>query len=122
MWLDWIYRAGTFLAQVQAQVPAENMVKVNSASHPASPMAPGGIVISILQIVYFVVCIALIAAVMLQTTKSEGLSGMMGGSTQSIFRGKKSFEEKVSTLTTWIAGAFIIGSFLIFLAIKTFNK
>jgi preprotein translocase subunit SecG len=122
MWLDWIYRAGAFLAQVQAQVPVENPVRVNPAPHPASPMAPGGIAISILQIIYFVVCIALIAAVMLQTTKSEGLSGMMGGSTQSIFRGKKSFEEKVSTITTWVAGAFVIGSFLIFLAIKTFNK
>lgn len=120
MILDWIYRLGAMYVQAQTQMPvkAENLPSVNAAPHPPSPHQPGGIVIIFLQIVYFVICIGLIVMVMLQTSKSEGLTGMMGGATQSIFRGKKSFEEKISTITTWLAGAFVIGSFLIFLIIK----
>ena len=57
-------------------------------------------------------CIALIAAVMSQTTKSEGLSGTIGGRTETSFRFKPGFEEQLATITKWCAIAFLVTSFL----------
>jgi protein translocase SecG subunit len=117
--MDLLYRLGILL--VQAQTPLEQ-IKVEPGSMPKVPVMAGNVAVSVLEIVYCIVCVALVVMVMTQTTKSEGLTGMLGGSTQSIFRGKKSFEEKISTFTTWIAGSFIIGSFVIFLIIKHIMK
>jgi len=60
---------------------------------------------------YFLICIALIGCVMMQTTKNEGLSGVIGGQVStSVFRGKKSAEETLSLWTTRLAVGFIIYS------------
>jgi preprotein translocase subunit SecG len=117
--MDWIYALGAFLTQ--AQTPIEQ-IKIDPGAMPKVPVQPGNIIITILQVVYCIICVALVVIVMTQTSKSEGLSGMLGGSTQSIFRGKKSFEEKLNTITTWVAGGFIIGSFVIFMIIKHLMK
>ncbi|GEM_PF-684798 len=113
---DLIYKLGAFL--IQAQAEAGKVPEVNVMPPPAAAASLPSPFIVVLQLFYCVICIGLIAAVMLQTTKSEGLSGMMGGASQSIFRGKKSFEEKISTITTYLAAAFIIGSFVIFMLIR----
>lgn len=63
---------------------------------------------------YFLVCIALVTCVTFQTTKNEGLSGVIGGQVQSsMFRGKKSAEETLSAWTTRLAVAFIIFSMVL---------
>ncbi|MCD6309562.1 MAG: preprotein translocase subunit SecG [Candidatus Eremiobacteraeota bacterium] len=80
----------------------------------------GGAFSVLLAIIYILVCITLIGLVLVQTTKSEGLSGIIGGASQSIFRGKKSFEEKLNTYTTYIAWGFLILSiFVSFLIFKS---
>lgn len=60
--------------------------------------------------IYMLVCIALILAILTRTTKNEGLSGsMMGGSDSSAsFRGAKSADDTVDTITNWVATAFIV--------------
>ena len=70
------------------------------------------------RFVYYVVlvlqalaCVALIAAVMSQTTKSEGLSGTIGGRPSATFRFKPGFEEQLATITKWCAVAFLALSF-----------
>lgn len=68
---------------------------------------------TILLVVYFLVCLGLVIAVLLQTTKSEGLSGIMGGSHQSVFKGKKGFEETLQEATNYLAVSFIVMSFLV---------
>lgn len=67
----------------------------------------------ILLFVYFLVCVTLVTLVLTQTSKSEGLTGTLGGTTQSVFAGKRSFEEKINKFTTGIAVAFILLSILI---------
>jgi preprotein translocase subunit SecG len=67
----------------------------------------------LLLLVYFTTCVGLIVCVLLQTTKSEGLSGVIGGSTQAIFKGKKSVEEKLNQITTWLAVGFVSLSLLV---------
>lgn len=58
--------------------------------------------------IYVLVSLALIIAILTRTTKNEGFSGsMMGGGGESTFRGAKSTEDTVDTVTNYIAGAFI---------------
>lgn len=68
---------------------------------------------TILSAIYAVVCVALIIAVLTRTTKSEGLSGSMMGPSESVFKGKKSVEDSVDTVTNFLAVAFLILSLFI---------
>ena len=117
--MEFLYRLGAFLAQTQSggQTPI-----VVPGSNPKLPVMTANVPVVILEVIYCIICLALVIMVMTQTTKSEGLTGTLGGTTQSIFRGKKSFEEKMTNITNWIAGAFVIGSFVIFLIIKQLLK
>ncbi len=72
-----------------------------------------GLMQYVLVIIYFLVCAGLIAAVLSQTTKSEGLTGSMMGPSQPVFRGKKSWEDKLSTITNILAVAFLVLSMLV---------
>jgi len=78
----------------------------------------GGVTLYILLGVYFLICIALVAAILSQTTKSEGLSGTIGGGApQSVFRGKKGVEEQLQAITNYLAIAFLILSIVIAFAV-----
>jgi preprotein translocase subunit SecG len=64
------------------------------------------------MVLQFIVSVGLIIAVLIQTTKSEGLSGTIGGSRETIFKGKKGAEELVEKITSFLAIAFLIFSLL----------
>lgn len=51
---------------------------------------------------------ALIGLVMSQTTKSEGLTGTIGGKMSSSFRGKPGMDEKLSLFTKYAAISFMV--------------
>jgi len=55
----------------------------------------------------------LIGIVMSQSTKSEGLSGTIGGKTESAFQGKPGLEDKLDELTKWAAIAFMVMSAIV---------
>lgn len=59
---------------------------------------------------------ALIFIIMTQTTKSEGLSGTIGGKTQSSFRGKPGMEDKLNLLTKYAAVGWMVTSVLVAVA------
>lgn len=54
--------------------------------------------------------VALIAIVMSQATKSEGLSGTIGGKSESAFQGKPGFEDRLAEITKWSAVFFMVTS------------
>lgn len=111
---DLVLNSFAFLAQSATDVGA---VAARVQSTPQINIFQG-----FLLFVYFVVCTGLVVAVLLQTTKSEGLSGVIGGSTQSIFRGKKSIEEKLNQITQWLAIGFMCLSLLVALfAFRSFS-
>ncbi|HET6456616.1 MAG TPA: preprotein translocase subunit SecG [Armatimonadota bacterium] len=58
--------------------------------------------------------LALIGLVMSQTTKSEGLTGTIGGKASSSFRGKPGIDDKLADLTKWCAIAFMVSSALVY--------
>ena len=63
----------------------------------------------ILSIIYFVMALALIAVVMLQSGKSAGLSGVFGGSDTFLSKNKaKSTDARLARMTKWVAVAFMI--------------
>ena len=63
----------------------------------------------VLSIIYFVVALALIAIVMLQSGKSAGLSSCFGGSDTFLARNKaKTFDARLARLTKWVAIVFMI--------------
>ncbi len=65
-----------------------------------------------LMIIQFIVCIALIAAVVLQESKGEGL-GSIGGGSRMFFNQRKGNEEILSTATTYLAVGFMVLSVIL---------
>lgn len=65
-----------------------------------------GIVKDILWGLQVVVSIALICVVTAQTTKSEGLTGTIGGQMTPSFKGKPGMEEKMRSWTIYISVAW----------------
>jgi protein translocase SecG subunit len=71
---------------------------------------------NILLSAYFLVCIALIAAVTSQTSKSEGITGigLIGGKVEAApFLRKKTWDEQLSQITAYLAWSFLLLSTLI---------
>lgn len=65
----------------------------------------------ILLAVFFIISALLVTTILSQTTKSEGLSGTIGGRTESVFKGKsgpKSLEDKLEQITTFLAVGFLV--------------
>ena len=71
-----------------------------------------------LIVLQIVSALALSGIVMSQATKSEGLSGPIGGKAESAFQGKPGFEEKLSEITKWAAVFFIVTSALVAYLVK----
>ncbi len=121
MWQYVFYRASMMFAQAttgapapapasnQGSVPAASVTNVNTSSGTAYKHT---ILHSIFLLVYFVVCVGLVVAVLLQTTKNEGLSGAIGGAAKPIFKGKKGFEEVLQEYTNYLAIGFAVLSLI----------
>lgn len=62
--------------------------------------------------------LALIGIVMSQATKSEGLSGTIGGKAESAFQGKPGFEERLGEITKWAAVFFMVTSAIVAYVVK----
>jgi preprotein translocase subunit SecG len=59
--------------------------------------------------------LALIVLVMTQTTKSEGLSGTIGGKSASSFKGKPGIDDKMSYYTKIVAIVFAVCSIIVYI-------
>lgn len=69
-------------------------------------------------VVQIISALALIAIVMSQATKSEGLSGTIGGKSESAFQGKPGFEERLGEITKWAAIFFMVASAIVSYVVK----
>lgn len=68
-----------------------------------------------LMIVQFAVCLVLIVSVLLQSSKSSGLSGTISGGAEQLFGKKKSkgYDEMLSKISTITAIVFMILSVIL---------
>jgi len=64
-------------------------------------------------VLQFLVALGLIVIVALQTTKSEGLAGTLGGKASVSFQGRPGMEEQLQQWTTNLAVAFLVLSFVV---------
>ena len=63
----------------------------------------------VLSIIYFIVALALIAIVMLQSGKSAGISSVFGGSDTFLARNKaKTADARLARMTKWVAIVFMV--------------
>lgn len=64
----------------------------------------------IVSIVYFIVALALVAIVILQSGKSAGLSGAIGGGADTFLSKNKakSVDAKLAKMTKWVAIGFMV--------------
>ena len=64
----------------------------------------------VLSIIYFIVALALVAVVMLQSGKSAGLSGAIaGGADTFLAKNKaKSADARLARMTKWVAIVFMV--------------
>lgn len=79
-----------------------------------------GALIIIVEIVYFIICLGLIAVVLLQKGKAAGLSGAIGGAAETYWGKNKarSMEGKLEKFTRVGAILFIVLSVVLSLLIK----
>ena len=71
-----------------------------------------------LTILQVLLSLGVIATVLLQSGKSAGLSGSIAGGAETFFGKGKSMDEKLSRATRWLAGAFLVITFLLALLNK----
>lgn len=62
---------------------------------------------TLLLVIQFLICIALIVAVVLQESKGEGL-GSIGGGSSMFFNKRKGAEQILETATTYLAVGFMV--------------
>jgi len=67
--------------------------------------AAATIAVTVLQVL---ISLSLITTVLLQSGKSAGLSGSIAGGAETFFGKGKSLDEKLSRITRWLAGAFLL--------------
>ena len=64
------------------------------------------------MVIQAVLSLALIIIVAAQTTKSEGLTGSIGGQVTSSFKGKPGIDEQIRQYTIYISVAWFVFSIL----------
>jgi len=67
----------------------------------------------LLIVVNLAMSVILIGLVMSQTTKSEGLTGTIGGKAQSAFRGKPGLDDKLNLWTRYAAVGWMITAIMV---------
>ena len=69
----------------------------------------------ILSILYFIISLGLIAIVMLQSGKSAGLSGAIGGAADTFLSKNKakSADARMAKMTRWVAVVFVVVTLVI---------
>ncbi len=71
------------------------------------------IIHTLLGVIQIAFAIMLIFIVAIQQTKSEGLSGTIGGQVTSSFKGKPGFEDRLTEWTKYLGIGFFVSSILV---------
>jgi protein translocase SecG subunit len=66
------------------------------------------LILGLVQGLFIISAVGLIGLMSAQTTKTEGLSGSIGGRMESAYHGRLGLEQQLGRLTNTLAGAFVI--------------
>ena len=67
----------------------------------------------LLTILDVLVCLGLIAVILMQSSKSTGVSGVIGGASEQFFGKKKGMDELLSRISSVLAAVFFVLTLLI---------
>jgi protein translocase SecG subunit len=98
---------------------------------PLAPPSPGGTtfapptiadahpgLVLALQVLFMIATIAVIALMSVQTTKTEGLSGSIGGRAEAAYKGRLGFEQQITRVTSFFAIAWIVLAVVFFVVTR----
>jgi protein translocase SecG subunit len=72
----------------------------------------------IIQALFIACSIFLVVLMSMQTTKNEGLSGSIGGRSESAYRGRLGLDQQLTRLTSGIAAAYVVLAITYFLVTR----
>jgi protein translocase SecG subunit len=81
-----------------------------ASQHPA--------LLFIVQALFIACSIFLIVLMSIQTTKNEGLSGSIGGRSESAYRGRLGLDQQLMRLTSGLAAAYVLLAITYFLVTR----
>jgi len=67
----------------------------------------------VLQVIFLIISVGIIASVLLQSGKSAGLSGAISGGAETFFGKKKGIDDILSKITVYLGVAFVIVSIVL---------
>ncbi len=73
---------------------------------------------TVLSIIYVLIAVGLIITVLLQSGKSAGLSGAIGGGAETFFGKKKGLDDLLGKISTVLAVSFMVLAFVITVLLK----
>jgi protein translocase SecG subunit len=76
------------------------------------------VILTIIQALFILISVVLVALMSMQTTKNEGLSGSIGGRSESAYRGRLGFDQQLTRLTGGIASAYVVLAIAYFLVTR----
>ncbi len=71
----------------------------------------------VLMILDVLVCLGLIAVILMQSSKSAGVSGVIGGASEQFFGKKKGLDEFLAKVSTVLAVVFFVLTLIIAIVI-----
>ena len=109
-----------FAATPAASLPtaASNVLPSNFQYTQATFASQHPILLVIIQALFILTSVVLVALMSMQTTKNEGLSGSIGGRAESAYRGRLGFDQQLTRLTGGIASAYVVLAIAYFLVTR----
>lgn len=68
---------------------------------------------TVIIVIHVLISLGLIATVLLQSGRSAGLSGAIGGAGERFFGKRRGLDETLGRYTAWLAGAFLVTALLL---------
>ncbi len=100
--------AATPAAAIPTPIPLSTLAPIPTSFHPLTfgESHPG--LVTAIEIAFLVATVGVIALMSVQTTKTEGLSGSIGGRAESAYHGRLGFEQQLTRVTSFTAYAWIV--------------
>lgn len=100
-----------------AAIPTPKPLQPLAGNNVFAPLSWGDqhpLVMAAVKYLFLVASVALIALMSMQTTKTEGLSGTIGGRAESAYRGRLGLSEQLARMTNLVAVVFILSAIIYF--------
>ncbi len=96
------------LATAKPFIPTPAPINFGQIGQPQTWGSEHPLILGLVQGLFILSAVGLIGLMATQTTKTEGLSGSIGGRMESAYHGRLGLEQQLGRLTNTFAGAFVV--------------